>query len=329
MKKVLVTGATGFVGSALVQSLLETPVECIHVLARNIPVSFRDQSRLRIFQGSVIDSALLIDACRDVDHVFHLASRVIGKDDRDFHETNVLGTCRLLEALPESCGLTFLSSAGVYGYGQHRNSDESTPLRPDTALARSRVQAEQLIQDDCRKRGRGALILRPRFVYGPGDRYLIPGLMKFFSNSPVRIDRGASRLSVIHVRDLAKVMVELAQAGDRDDPVVMNISDFHPIRMRDVEDELIRLRLIPERKSLSIPYAWAQRLSSFADVVLPLLGKRLETSLSTRVKFIGSDQFFASIHQAKCLDGFQFMPFNKGMEESCKYYRELSKPIGG
>lgn len=324
MKKVLVTGATGFVGTALVQLLLkETSVECVHVLARRIPASLLTEPRLKIFQGSVLDANLLDDACRGVDHVFHLASQVIGKDDQDFHPTNVAGTRRLLEALPSKCGLIYLSSAGVYGYRRHQNSDEGTPLGPDTALARSRVEAEKLIHEFCQAHGRGALILRPRFVYGPGDRYLIPSLMKFFSRSPVRIDKGKSRLSVIHVHDLAKVMLQLAQGKSLLTPVVMNISDFRPIRISEIEAELARLRLITDRKSISIPNWWAQRLSAMADVLLPLAGKRLETSMATRVKFIGSDQFFASVHQSTILSGLRFMPFAEGMEESCEYYRDL------
>lgn len=324
MRQVLITGATGFVGSALLKRLEQDPkVERIHVLARRLPESLANSPKIRAFQGSITDSKNVEAACEGVDYVFHLACQVLGNDADAFQQTNVEGTRTLLAHLPKGCGLSYLSSAGVYGYGGHTLTDETSAPAPDTALALSRMAAENLILQYCKDRQQGAFILRPRFVYGPGDAFFVPLLMKFLARSPIEISKGQTLLSVIHVEDLVDAMIKTSRHQVFAEPILLNLNDFKPIRIAEIERILIHNGLIIHKRKMSIPFGIASPLCTAIDCLLPIFGKKPSTPISVRIKFLGENQSFTSIHRSTLLSDCAFRAFNDGMKDSLDYYKKF------
>jgi nucleoside-diphosphate-sugar epimerase len=195
---ILVTGATGFVGSHLVQHLCR---ENRRVHAH----SSRD--------GDIATCRLDFD---DVGHVFHLAGRSFVPDSwespRAFYDVNLLGTVNVLEfCRRREVPLTFVSS---YVYGVPR----CLPIREDHALAplnpysHSKILAEETVRCFGAWFGVRASIVRPFNVYGPGQdpRFLIPTIIS------QALDPGCDRITVrdarprrdyIHVRDLVALLM--------------------------------------------------------------------------------------------------------------------------
>ncbi|RKH07124.1 NAD(P)-dependent oxidoreductase [Corallococcus sp. CA053C] len=143
--------------------------------------------------------------------VLHLATKQRDSDGTGFERTNVEGTRLLLERLTGDCrGVLYGSSMSVYGLGPHEGVTEDHPLRPHTALARSRVAAEALVMEHAVQRGLHAALLRPRFLLGRGDRFVLPAMVKLVKRG-VQAGDDAVAFSFIDVDDLGSILWRLAR----------------------------------------------------------------------------------------------------------------------
>ncbi|RKG61628.1 NAD(P)-dependent oxidoreductase, partial [Corallococcus exercitus] len=171
---VVLTGATGMVGQAF---LRQRGAHSVHALVRS--PDGRDWGEgVHVVQGDLhgIPDALFPPYPYVV---LHLAMKQRDTDNTGFERTNVDGTRRLLSRLRGDCrGVLLGSSMSVYGPGPHRGVKEVHPLRPITALARSRVAAEDVVMEHAVRTGLHAALLRPRFLLGRGDRFVLPAMVK-------------------------------------------------------------------------------------------------------------------------------------------------------
>src|SRR5260221_3619087 len=180
-EKVVVTGGAGFVGSHLVDRLLAVTtadVVVIDNLSRGRRANLaRHQAdpRLHVIAGDIRDSALVADALRGVDLVYHLAaqSRVMGAvHDLDYSfSTNVVGTFNVLRE-SASAGVRrvlFASSREVYGEPIELPVDEGQPLLAINFYGASKIMGEAYCRAFRRANGLNAIILRLANAYGPRD----------------------------------------------------------------------------------------------------------------------------------------------------------------
>jgi len=195
MRTVLVTGGAGFIGSHLVEQLLENGA-AVRVLdnlstgslANLQRAAGRDSrgggllngSRLEVIIGDIRDRELLRKALRNVKYVFHLAALPPGAgsivDSDDVHAVNVEGTLNLLHgALTEGVWRVVLAScASVYGNPATVPVSEDAPLRPTSLFGASKVAAETYCRAFHARHQLDAVILRYFGVYGPRQRAM-PG----------------------------------------------------------------------------------------------------------------------------------------------------------
>ncbi|MEJ2215545.1 MAG: NAD-dependent epimerase/dehydratase family protein [Gemmatimonadota bacterium] len=217
-ERVLITGATGFVGSHLVSALADGHFQLRALVRSTSDVRHLDALGVERWEADLRDAAALQNAVRDVDTVFHLAGLTRARNEAEFRDVNVDGTRRLVDAMAESRRprkLVYVSSLAAVGPVRNgrpvRPDDEPHPL---TAYGRSKLDAERLCLD---VRDRFAVVvLRPPAVYGPGDRDLLPffrlaryGVLPVPSGPP-------RRLQLIHAADLADVIrrAGVAEAAD-------------------------------------------------------------------------------------------------------------------
>ncbi|KAB8161665.1 NAD-dependent epimerase/dehydratase family protein [Streptomyces sp. 3MP-14] len=229
---VLVSGGTGFVGSAVVRQLLRragTGGPRVRVLSRRPPPRWMTEAGVAWTAGDLSEPATLRGVGERAAVLLHLSSYV-GRDPERCWSVNGLGTAALMrEARRAGIGrICYVSTASVYGTGPHRGPVEGalTPAPASTASA-SRLRAEEEV------RAHGGVVLRPNLVFGAGDRWFVPTLARLLAAVPAWPDGGRARLSVIAVSDLARLVAALAftarppAAGS-----VWHASHPEPVRLR-------------------------------------------------------------------------------------------------
>jgi nucleoside-diphosphate-sugar epimerase len=170
--RVLVTGGTGFTGTALVQRLLD---EGHSVVAMDYKAGLQsDALRSRgadVVIGSVTDRDAVARSMKDVELVFHLAAafRELNVPNSFYDEVNVGGTRIVLEEARKQGVRKFVycSTCGVHGNVDHPPAAENAPIQPADYYQRTKYEAEPLVKREAGNME--TVILRPAAIYGPGD----------------------------------------------------------------------------------------------------------------------------------------------------------------
>lgn len=215
MSTVLLTGATGLVGSRLLPRLVEDGFQ-VRALVRTEIELPRGATAVR---GDLDDPGTLRAAVEGVDDVVHLAALFRTEDETAIWRANFDGTRNLIAAVHEYAprARVIMSSTGnVYNADARRPALETDATSPTAAYPASKVAAEQLLRDS----GLTWAVLRFPFVYGEGDGHLasIATLARRFGLHP------AQTYAVAHHRDIAAA-VRLALTGVMDGRIVNVTAD--------------------------------------------------------------------------------------------------------
>ncbi len=207
--KALVTGATGFVGSHLVEALRRRGDE-VTILARSaVKAAALDPLSVRVVPGDLHDRAALQRAVEGQDAVYHVAGIVAARSEADFLVANRDGTRHVMEAAeragsPRVVFVSSMAAAGPTIRGRPLRGDEVS--RPVTAYGRSKLAAEQVVTAS----PVAWSIVRPPMVYGPRDREVLKVFrLARLGIAPVLGD-GTQELSAIHGADLAEALIAVA-----------------------------------------------------------------------------------------------------------------------
>lgn len=272
MSTVMVTGATGFLGGALVRRLLR---EGIDVLATGrdpaklaqLPLPEARKLALDLARPPAEVTARLPGATAIV-HCAALSSA--WGPEKAFEAANVTATQTVI-ALAQTLGVRHLvqiSSPAIYfRFADQLNVAEDMPLpRPVNAYARTKVQAEQHV----RASGLPFTILRPRGIYGRGDTALLPRLLRAAQAGPLpRFRDGVAATDITHVSDVVEAILAVLQRRDSALGRSFNISGGEALPIRDIAERACAARGLTARwRDLPVtPALWAVRLNeTFARV---------------------------------------------------------------
>jgi nucleoside-diphosphate-sugar epimerase len=171
---VLVTGANGFVGSALCRRLVQTGAAVRGLVRPNSDLSLLAGVPLEKVVGSLDDPASLARAAAGVELVFHVAAAVTDWGSLDsFRKVNVEGTRNLLEACARVGvrRLVYVSSVAVHSFIDACDMDEDSPQLPTPyPYCQTKREAEALVNEIFSQGKLETVIIRPGDLYGPGDR---------------------------------------------------------------------------------------------------------------------------------------------------------------
>jgi len=175
--RVLVTGAGGFLGSHVVERLLDTGHE-VRALARreNVP-HWLAKRGAEVFAGDVTDAASRAHACRGCDAVVHAAALVteVAVPDAEYMRVNAAGSAALARDAARAGARRFVhvGSTSVHRPNTGRALDAETAIEPgDDAYARSKARAEQQLGVVAAETGIELVVVRPSRIYGPRDSSL-------------------------------------------------------------------------------------------------------------------------------------------------------------
>lgn len=226
--KILVTGATGFVGSVLMPELVgkygKENVTALILPGDPLLRTWRD-SGARLFEGDIRDRPSVARAVSGHTHVVHLAGFIsYWKGDAGrLEEVNVEGVRTLVETCLSArvTRLIHISSVGAIGFDRSgRPADESTPFNwpRDILYMVSKRRGQDLVEQGIREKGLPAVILNPASIMGPGDhdpKTPHNELYRRISRGPL-IGSFAGGLAVVDVRDLVAVILKALEGRGRD-----------------------------------------------------------------------------------------------------------------
>lgn len=223
--RVLVTGATGFIGSHLVEALLEKGDRVACLVRPTSDTSSLPVSTLELRLGDIRDPASLQGAVEGIEVVYHLAGALEALSPAELNAVNEAGThnmaqaCAGLETPPVLVLLSSLEAAGPDPDEHLRTEDD--PSAPVSNYGRSKLASERAIREFA-----GAVpitIVRASAVFGERDKetYAVVKALQIDGLGLYTIPRAHStNLSLIHARDLADLLVLSAKNGERIQPDV-------------------------------------------------------------------------------------------------------------
>jgi len=214
-RRVLVTGATGYVGRNLTRALVEQNF-FVRILLRD-PSRLEAPAGAEVFQGDLLDPSSLSGIEEGIDGVVHCAG-LLGKWNTNktrLYQVNVCGSLQLLKRFAGRPLKQFihLSAGGVTGPVAERCVDETHHCRPSTAYEQTKYLAEQNVLKQSQKKNIPALVLRPTFVYGPDDPHKLPLFKAIRQRKFVLIGNGQSVISPVYIDDLIKGILLALEKG--------------------------------------------------------------------------------------------------------------------
>ncbi len=241
----LITGAAGFLGSALANQLARDghQVRGLDDLSRGDPAVLDDS--VHFTRGDVNDRPKLWTLLQDVDCVYHLAARVSVPESilypREYNAVNVGGTVSLMEAMRDVGvrRVVFVSSGAIYGRQGEQPLQESAPPRPDSPYAVSKLSSEFYVRTIGQLWGIETVSLRVFNAYGPGQHLppshppVIPNfLWQAVRNGSIVIHGdGRQTRDYVYVDDVVRAMIAAATAPTVDG-LVINVGSGTEVSVR-------------------------------------------------------------------------------------------------
>ena len=320
---VLVTGATGFLGTSLVRRLLSDGAP-VRVLARSA-----DKARpltdggAELMVGDITDGDAVAAAVADVGVVYHLAGRLLepGVPAAEYRRTHVEGTKLLLACCRSERGLerfVHCSTTGVLGVTGDRPADETAPLRPTNVYEATKAEAELAVRDAWRE-GFPAVIARPGLVYGPGDLHLLGFFRSVLRRQFRPIGRRPVWLHPIYIDDMVEGLVRCGQDGGATGEC-FHLAGRDPVQLAELAEEIARAggTRVPAGR---IPLPAAQAAAALGDRLPPNL-KRSAPLTRSRLEFLTHSRVY-DVSKAQRVLGFAAATdLPTGTERSMAWYRQ-------
>jgi UDP-glucose 4-epimerase len=259
-KRILVTGASGFIGRHLTTELQKQGAEVLALdAAGDNPIDLRDWHRLEDFGNEL----------GKLDLVYHLAGLMFVpysfENPREIYEVNVLGTLNLLELCRlHNAEKVIFASSYVYGPPQYLTIDEKHPLNPTSPYARSKVMGEILLEAFHKDYGLKCTILRPFNIYGEGqsDNFLIPTILKQMAHGKIELVDPEPKRDFLYITDMVDAYLKVGEY-DGGDFEIFNIGAGLSYSV----DEIVQMVMEIWGKQVEVSYKHSRRRNEIMNVI--------------------------------------------------------------
>lgn len=323
--KILVTGATGFIGNKLVGKLIDSEY-AVHVLSRK-PIdnyNVKWSKKVKSIQGDLTNKESICKAVKDVDAVIHLAAQ-LGSwwvKESFYYDVNVEGTKKFVEEAKrvDLQHFIYISTAGVFGRLKQVPANELHPCLPRYPYEKTKYMAERYITNAV-SGGFPATVLRPSHVYGPGDMNTVP-LLRLLQKThffPL-IGGGNSLFQPVYIDDLIDGIILALKHPGITRGKLYTLAGNEAITFKkyfSLISKILGMKII----TLPFPYELARLCAQTNEFAAKLL--KVEPILTNfRVDFFGGHQCY-DIGQAQY--DFEYFPkvnIYDGMSNAINWYRE-------
>ena len=332
---VLVTGATGFIGSQLVDSLAADGIPVRALVLPGSDLSNLKESGAELVQGDIRNPAGLGAAMRNVSVVYHLAaiSRHDAKIcDAEYHTVNVEGTRNILESAAAAGVRRVVFTGTIEAVGLSRDGrplTEDTPQNPRNIYGRTKLEAENLVRAFNLRQGVETVVVRPPMTYGPREMLLLTRMFKLIEKGfyPL-IGSGRALTEFCYVKNQVQ---GIRLAADRGRPgEVYFISDERPYAVEEIIDAIataMGVRLwkphipVPLARCMGLTLELLAKVLRFYPFIIPQTGRPPFSRKS--VAWLSASRLFVDISKARRELGYT-PPYDlkQGIRETVKWYRE-------
>jgi dihydroflavonol-4-reductase len=322
---ILVTGASGFVGSAVVRHLLKAGHQ-VRALVRSTSsrINLADL-RAEIVEGDLRDAESLIRAMTGIRFVFHVAAdyRLWARNPQDIVRTNVEGTRNLMTAALRGGveRIVYTSSVATLKAGPDgKGSDETFQLEAQSAVGAykySKVVAERLVETMAAEQKLAAIIVNPSTPIGPGDVRPTPTgriiVEAAAGRMPAYVDTG---LNLVHVDDVAAGHLAALQNGRIGERYILGGQD---VLLGDMLREIARQAdRAPPR--LQLPRRLIFPIAYGAEAIARFTGR--EPFVTTTGLRLAKDRMFFTSAKAELELGYRARPYSEAIADAIAWFRQ-------
>jgi dihydroflavonol-4-reductase len=301
----LVTGATGFTGSAVTE-LLVSRGKKVRVLIRDASrsASFLERG-IEVVVGDLNNKEAMKRAVNGASTVLHIAAlfRQAGLPASEFYRVNVEGTRNLLDRAVEAGveKVIHCSTVGVLGHIAHPPATEETPFNPGDPYQQSKMEGEKLFLEYVQSGKIKGTVIRPAMIYGPGDTRTLKIFKPIAEGKFFYVGPGDALVHFIDVRDLAESFLLAAERSDVNGEVFI-IAGETALPLKDLVGIISELMGTSE-PWLHLPVKPMQVLGSLCEAICTPL-KIQPPIFRRRVDFFTKDRSF-DVSKAKERLGFK------------------------
>lgn len=324
--KILVTGASGFIGGRFARFALEQGLD-VRVNGRRAEgVEHLVKRGAEFVQGDLSDPELVQRLCQGVETVVHCAGAVgVWGRYADFHQANVQVTENVIEACLKQHvrRLLHLSSPSIYfdGHAHVAIREEQVPKRFSDHYGKTKYLAEQQVFG-AQEFGLEVMAFRPRFVTGAGDTSIFPRLINMQRKGRLSIiGNGLNKVDFTSVQNLNDALFSGLMAAGPALGKVYNISNGAPVPLWDAVNYVLRqLDLPPVTRHL--PYAVAYSAAALNEGLCKLLPGRPEPTLFRLGVAVMAKDFSLDISRARqLLDYDPAVSLWTALDEFCQWWK--------
>ena len=259
--RVLVTGASGFLGRRIVQMLVERGFPVRALVRKTSKLEGLNSTGVEIVYGDVTDANSLLPAFTNVAYVIHAAAGTSGTEEQ-MRQVTIQGTINVLDLCAANSikKLVYISSCSVYGVADLETGallDENAPLEgyPERrgAYSWTKLEAEKLVVDFMNQGKVSAVCLRPGTIYGPGGENFTPMLgFSLKEKLLIVIDNGQFILPLVYVDNLVEAICAV-MLNEKSTGQIYNVVDPGQVSKKEYINDFIR-KLYPDSRPVYLPY---------------------------------------------------------------------------
>ncbi|HEX2166271.1 MAG TPA: NAD(P)-dependent oxidoreductase [Longimicrobiales bacterium] len=318
--RVLLTGATGFVGSHAAEAFVRAGFIVRALVRSRARAQALEERGVELVAGSLEDGDALRTACDGMTAVVHLAALTHARSDSEYEDANVDGTRRLCAAASEKGvrRLVYLSSLAAVGPAvDGRGVRAEDPPRPLTQYGRSKLAGEHVCMEAANRME--IIILRAPAVYGPRDTDLFH-FFKLARRGVIPVPMGpVRRLQMVHVKDLARALV-LATGADGATGV------YHIAESRSYTwEEMGRLvgEAVDRRvRVVRVPAPFMAALAAVSETMMGLVGRSTIFNRD-KARELLAPGWLCETEAARAALNFEAdIPLADGLRQTAQWYRE-------
>ncbi len=319
-----ITGATGFLGAALVTELVRQG-QTARILARDEAKARRQfGDAVAIIPGEITNTDAVAQLVAGATRVYHLAGRLYhpATPAALYRQTHVEGTRALLRACqgqPQLQRIVHCSTTGVHGVTGDTPAAEDAPFAPTNPYEATKLEGELLALQAYREQGLPVSVARPGLVYGPGDLHLL-GFFQSINKGLFRvIDGGRAQLHPIYIDDMVAAFL-LCAAHPAAVGRCYNIAGERPVTMRELATTIARAcgKRLPRG---SIPLWLANMASDICAVIPAFQGERAPLTRS-RVTFLTNSRVYDCRRVQQELGFRSIVPLGQGIKQTAEWYQK-------